>query len=76
MRVCGACGKRLPRQTGAGRKRQCCDNDRCERVFHSGRARTRCARCSGSIPLGRAYQIMAICMSCFLNIQTIVARPP
>lgn len=72
MRTCGACGNAIPKVKGNDAARRCCDTVRCRKIYFSGHGRTRCLRCMTPMPNGRAYQRMAICMSCVIDINTIL----
>jgi hypothetical protein len=73
MRLCGACGKPIPKAKGNDAARRCCDTERCRKIYFGGKGRTRCLRCCiNPLPKGRAYQRLAICMSCIIDINTIL----
>lgn len=71
MKRCGACAKPLA-HTGPGRPRDCCATERCERIYYGGHQRTKCQRCGDGLPRGRAYQRLAVCMQCVVEIVDIV----
>ena len=72
MRRCGACAKPLPKENGPGRPRECCPTERCERIYNAGHQRTKCQRCGDALPRGRAYQRMAICMTCVVEVVDLI----
>jgi hypothetical protein len=69
---CGACATPLGDQSGPGRPRRHCDNERCKRIYYSGHQRTKCQRCSDSLPKGREYQRLAVCMRCVVEVVDLI----
>lgn len=70
--TCKACGARLPEHTGRRRPLERCANERCKFIMFAHKNRARCTRRPNSLPLGKAYQRLAICMTCILETSTLL----